>query len=205
MWCLRAGILPDSTESVNAVTGDRESPKPLVLCADQLILAAAKEGNDMGSRSKRITVGMLKAMPGKWTVAANWRTFESQVRAHRSTRFDVIVTPECFLDGYAVTEKNWNVQRFARAAQDVRSSDYVRRVRNLAKSVKTNIVFGFTEKRDGDFYNAALVVNRKGEIAGTYYKTHLQNHDRRFRRGEDLPVFDLDIGAVGIVICADRR
>ena len=154
---------------------------------------------------RRITVGMLKAMPGKWSVAANWRLFESQVQAHRSTQFDVIVTPECFLDGYAVTEKDWTVRRFARAAQDVSTSEYIRGVRNLARSRRSNVVFGFTERVGDTFLSAALVVDRKGEIVGRYYKTHLQNHDRRFTRGEDLPVFDLDIGTVGIVICADRR
>jgi hypothetical protein len=27
---------------------------------------------------RRVTIGMLKAMPGKWSVAANWRLLESQ-------------------------------------------------------------------------------------------------------------------------------
>lgn len=56
-----------------------------------------------------------------------------------------------------------------------------------------------------DYYNAALFFNRKGEVIGRYYKTHLQSHDLRYSPGKDLPVFDADFGKVGMVICADRR
>ncbi len=157
------------------------------------------------SKKRKVTIGMLKAMPGKWDVEGNWAIFEEQFKRHRGDGLDVFITPECFLDGYAVTEKNWTVRRFAKAAQEVAVSPYIRRVRGLARRAKTHIMFGFTELLDGYFYNAALLVGSDGKIVGKYYKTHLQNHDHRFARGEDLPVFDLDFGRVGTVICADRR
>ena len=152
----------------------------------------------------KIKIGMLKAMPEKWDVAENWAVFERQFATHGKDT-DVFITPECFLDGYAVTEKNWTAERFAGVAQDVRQSAYIRQVCEMACASRTHIVFGYTEKRAGYFYNAAILVNRTGKIVGTYYKTHLQSHDHRFVRGDDLPVFDLDIGTVGMVICADRR
>ncbi len=152
----------------------------------------------------KIKIGMLKAMPKKWDVAENWAIFEKQFATHGKDT-DVFITPECFLDGYAVTEKEWTAERFAEVAQDVGQSAYIRQVCEMAHASRTHIVFGYTEKRAGYFYNAAILVNRAGKIVGTYYKTHLQTHDHRYVRGEDLPVFDLDIGTVGIVICADRR
>ncbi len=152
----------------------------------------------------KIKLGMLKAMPQKWDVAENWAVFEKQFETHgRDT--DVFITPECFLDGYAVTEKNWTAEHFAEVAQNIEQSAYIQQVCEMARASRTHIVFGFTEKRAGYFYNAAILVNRTGKIVGTYYKTHLQSHDHRFVRGDDLPVFDLDFGTVGIVICADRR
>jgi len=153
---------------------------------------------------KLMRIGMLKAMPGKWDVVGNWEVFETQFEAH-GQNVDVFVTPECFLDGYAVTEKDWTVERFAEIAQDVEESDYIGRVCSLAQKAQTYVVFGFTEKRGGYFYNAAILIGRDGGVIGTYYKTHLQSHDHRFARGEDLPVYDLDCGKVGMVICADRR
>lgn len=151
-----------------------------------------------------VRIGMLKAMPAKWDVAGNWATFAAQFEAH-GRDVDVFVTPECFLDGYAVTEKDWTGARFAGVAQDVETSAYIQQVRQMAKAAHTYVVFGFTEKRNGRFYNAALLIQRDGAVAGTYYKTHLQSHDHKFVRGDDLPVFDLDFGTVGMVICADRR
>lgn len=148
---------------------------------------------------------MLKAMPAKWDVKGNWAIFEEQFNLHQGDGIDVFITPECFLDGYAVTEKNWTVTKFAEIAQDVEKSDYIQQVRCLARRTETNIVFGFTELLDGFFYNCALLVGMDGEVIGKYHKTHLQNHDHRFAPGQELPVFKLDIGCVGMVICADRR
>jgi len=159
----------------------------------------------LAKRHRKVRIGMLKAMPEKWDVVGNWAVFEEQFKRHKGDELDVFITPECFLDGYAVTEENWTVGRFKRVAQDIKTSPYIRKVKGLARRSSTNIVFGYTEYLDGKFYNAALLVGRDGKIIGSYYKTHLQNQDRRFARGEDLPVFDLDFGKVGMVICADRR
>lgn len=153
----------------------------------------------------KVTVGMLKAMPAKWDVDGNWSIFREQFVRHQGDSIDVFITPECFLDGYAVTEDNWTVEKFATVAQDVTQSTYIQQVRELACQTKTHVVFGFTERLNGLFYNCALLVGADGEVVGKYHKTHLQNHDRRFAPGQDLPVFDLDIGRVGMVICADRR
>ena len=159
----------------------------------------------MPLEQRRVRIGMLKAMPAKWDPEANWAEFEQQFGRHRDSGLDVFVTPECFLDGYAVTEADWTVRKFRGVAQTVGESLYVRRVQDLARSARTHIVFGFTELKNGRFYNAALMVDRNGEIAGTYCKTHLQNHDLRFAAGRELPVFELDFGTVGLAICADRR
>ena len=159
----------------------------------------------MGHQSRKVTIGMLKAMPEKWNVEGNWAIFEEQFERHQGEEIHVFVTPECFLDGYAVTEENWTVEKFAKAAQEVEESIYIRQVRDMAQRTETHVVFGFTELLDGHFYNTALLIGADGEIVGKYHKTHLQNHDRRFSRGEDLPTFHLDFGRVGMVICADRR
>jgi predicted amidohydrolase len=153
----------------------------------------------------KVTIGMLKAMPRKWDVEGNWAIFQEQLKRHQGDGIDVFITPECFLDGYAATEKDWTAQRFAEVAQNLGDSKYIQRVRDMARQTRAHIVFGFTELLDGFFCNCALLVGTDGEVIGKYHKTHLQGHDRRFAPGQDLPVFDLDIGRVGMVICADRR
>ena len=63
----------------------------------------------MAKKDRKLRIGMLKAMPGKWDVEGNWAVFEQEFKRHRGDDLDVLITPECFLDGYAVTEKNWGI------------------------------------------------------------------------------------------------
>ena len=155
--------------------------------------------------TRPLTIGMLKAVPAKWAVESNWELFVEQFGRHRRQGIDVFITPECFLDGYAVATEDWSVDRSAAVAQEVRTSVYVRRLRQLARRAACTIVFGLTELLDGRFYNCALLVGADGRIIGKYHKTHLQAHDRRFAPGASLPVFELPWGVAGMVICADRR
>jgi len=164
-----------------------------------LLFAAA------GAAEDRIRLGLFTAVPVMWDVEANWQTFQRTVEARAGDRVDLIVTPECFLDGYAASAKDWSLERFQTIAQDFDASPYLARLRALAEKLRSAILFGYTEKRGGRFYNAALLVNRDGRVVGQYYKTHLQNHDLRFTPGPDLPVFDTAWGKIGALICADRR
>ena len=150
-----------------------------------------------------VTVGMLKDVPEKWGIERNWATLCEQLDRHASD-VDVFVTPECYYDGYAVTEEDWTAERFAEVSLGV-GDRRIACLRTTAREKGTAIVFGFSELIDGGFYNCALLIDRTGEIVGKYHKTHLQSHDHRFHRGEHLDAFDLDFGRVGMVICADRR
>ncbi|MCZ6678455.1 MAG: carbon-nitrogen hydrolase family protein [Candidatus Poribacteria bacterium] len=162
---------------------------------------------------RKVRIGMIVAMPKKWKVDENWSVIESLVRRHAEDGVDIFITPECFLDGYAVTEDDWTVERFTQVAQVIDDSPYVDALKKLAVQTDAHIVFGLTERQSTDFYNCALLIGRDGEVAGKYYKTHLQSHDLRFTPGWDLPVFELNCGkdqaatsaVAGMVICADRR
>jgi predicted amidohydrolase len=154
---------------------------------------------------ERVRVGLFTAMPVKWDLEANWRVFEETVARHATEKPDVIVTPECFLDGYAASAKDWTLEKFAQIAQDEATSPYIGKVRAMAEKYRASILFGFTEKKDGKYYNTALLIDKNGKTTGRYYKTHLQAHDLRFAPGVDLPVFDTAWGKTGVLICADRR
>ncbi|MEN6605252.1 MAG: carbon-nitrogen hydrolase family protein [Bryobacteraceae bacterium] len=159
----------------------------------------------MAAEGDLLRLGLFTAMPVKWDLDGNWRVFERTLATHASEGVQLVVTPECFLDGYVTPAKDWTPERFAAIAQDAATSVYIKRLRELAAQYKIYIVFGLTENRGGKFYNTALLVDRAGNLAGRYSKTHLQNHDLRYAPGDDLPVFDTPWGKVGILICADRR
>ncbi|MHB0875841.1 MAG: carbon-nitrogen hydrolase family protein [Anaerolineae bacterium] len=54
--------------------------------------------------------------------------------------------------------------------------------------------------------NTAVIIDRDGGIAGQYFKTHLTQPelDAGLIAGDDLPVFTLDFGRIGIMTCLDN-
>jgi beta-ureidopropionase len=154
---------------------------------------------------RKVRLGLFTAMPAKWELDRNWEAFQHTFLAHANEGIDVVVTPECFLDGYAVSAKDWTPEHFAQIAQDVSTSPYIARVQTMAEKYKTAILFGFTERAGSRIYNCALMVDRNGRVVGHYHKTHLQEQDLRFSPGQDLPVFNMPWGKTGVLICADRR
>ena len=56
----------------------------------------------------------------------------------------------------------------------------------------------------GVLYNGMIVVDKDGSLMGTYNKTHLWAGERFwFRAGCEYPVFDMEFGKVGFMICYD--
>ena len=58
----------------------------------------------------------------------------------------------------------------------------------------------------GGYANGALLFGRDGSIIGRYDKSFLFHFDNRwFSPGDAYPVFETDIGRIGILVCADGR
>lgn len=64
----------------------------------------------------------------------------------------------------------------------------------------------YTRDESGHCYNAAVVIDRAGDVIGEYRKTHLtvQEMEGGLTPGTlDPPVFDTDFGRIGVQICFD--
>lgn len=79
-----------------------------------------------------------------------------------------------------------------------------------AKKYSTNIICPLLEQCGEVVYNSAVVINRQGQIVGTYRKLHPVTTSFDFTQfeggvtpGKEPKVFDLDIGRIGILICFD--
>ncbi len=58
----------------------------------------------------------------------------------------------------------------------------------------------------GGYANGALLFGRDGSVAGRYDKSFLFHFDTRwFAPGATYPVFETDIGRIGMLVCADGR
>ena len=152
-----------------------------------------------------IRVVQIKVYPAKGDLKANHRRLMSildQVAGHKP---DVVVTPECFLDGYVSNEEGVSKADMIAYAIDPATSPYVKDVSAWAAAHKSWFVFGCTRAASKGVYNTALVFDRAGRQVDRYDKTHLQRGDLKYEPGQKLEVFPSDFGPFGVLICADRR
>lgn len=75
----------------------------------------------------------------------------------------------------------------------------------LARKHSINLILPIAAYHDGAFRNCAVFYDRQGKIVGVYVKVHLTYGERRDGRvpGNSFPVFDMDFGRVGCIICHD--
>jgi len=160
----------------------------------------------MNKKKKIVRAALIKAVPRKWHPAHNWRLFETLALQAVGRNADIIVTPECFLDGYvAPDKKGWSLQRFRGIAESIVDGEYILRAREFACKHAVHLVFGFTELSGESCFNAAALIGSDGCVIGCYHKIHLLDHDEVYAPGDELPVWETPHGRIGIMICADRR
>ncbi len=152
-----------------------------------------------------IRVAQVRAVPEKGKLEENFRALMSILKEMENERFDVLITPECFLDGYIVTEKAVTAADLSAYAIDPHDSPYVNALSAWARQRGAWVVFGCTRRAPEGAYNTALILNRSGELVDWYDKTHLMAEDTKYAIGQRLPVFSSDFGPFGVMICADRR
>lgn len=82
---------------------------------------------------------------------------------------------------------------------------------DLAKKYRVNLVAGsYAVKGGSKVKNRCLVIDRQGQIVGSYDKLHLfdsygAKESDAIDAGDHIGLFDLDIGRIGVVICYDIR
>lgn len=115
---------------------------------------------------------------------------------------DVVVLPECSYPGYVLLGKNPYAGRAIPSSREA-----TRRIGEAARRARINAAVGLANLGHGGVLrNDAVLFDRTGSVVGCYAKAHLWNFDRRwFAAGHDYPVFDTDVGRVGMMICADGR
>lgn len=116
---------------------------------------------------------------------------------------NLIVFPELSLTGYIVRDLAYEL------AEPIKGPS-VHLLEEVAKKEKLYIVFGMierSEKAHAVLYNTAVILGPEGFV-GKYHKMYLPTHSvfeekRYFRPGYQAPVFDTDIGKVGLMVCYD--
>ena len=82
----------------------------------------------------------------------------------------------------------------------------INRFASFAKEHDSYIICSIHTKKNGKIYNSAVLIDRKGDVAGQYDKIHPTEGecDRGITPGSaPPPVFKTDFGTIGILICFD--
>ena len=109
---------------------------------------------------------------------------------------DLAVFPELFLGGYSTRDVN----ELALALHGPEVGEMAR----LARENDTAVIFGLHERVPDGVANSAVCLDRRGNLVGTYRKTHLFGDERgAFVAGDELLVVDLDGIEMGLMICFD--
>lgn len=111
---------------------------------------------------------------------------------------DLLLFPECFLQGYLVTEEHLGAY-----ALELDSPSFAAVLTQLAQ-VRQMLVLGMIERVGGLFHNTAVVI-AGGKVVGRYRKTFLVGGESRFTAGDSYPVFECAGVRFGINICYDTQ
>ena len=134
----------------------------------------------------------------------NIETMKKMVKSAQRIHADLIAFPELSLTGYTVRDRAYEM------AETVPDGPSLQEIETLAKNANVHIIFGMIEKAakaEAVLHNTAVLVGPKGYI-GKYQKMYLPTHSvfeekRYFRPGYHTPIFQTDVGRIGLFICYD--
>jgi (R)-amidase len=133
--------------------------------------------------------------PVRRDLAANVRTASEVVG--RCARSDLVVFPELFLSGYDLEV----VEDFAVDPE----GDEIAPIREACARASVAAIVGYAEVLPcGGVANSAVFLDARGNVAGSYRKTHLFGDEKeRFVAGDSLTPVELAGRRLGPMICFD--
>ena len=120
--------------------------------------------------------------------------------------FDIFGSIETTVEDGGIYDPKVNRSHLYRAVAEPIPGPMTERLGRICRQYGMYIIACYIEL-DGDrLYNTSVILDRCGKVAGKYRKTHLCGSEGRcfgITAGDELPVFDLDFGRIGIAICMD--
>jgi predicted amidohydrolase len=133
----------------------------------------------------------------------NMNKMKQKVEEAKKRDANIIIFPELSLTGYSTRDLAYEL------AEPIPGPS-VKLLEEITKKRNIHMIFGMlerSEKARAVLYNTAVLLGPKGFI-GKYRKMHLPTHSvfeekRYFRLGYQAPVFETEIGKIGLTICYD--
>ena len=133
----------------------------------------------------------------------NINTMKKNIKHAKEKGANLVIFPELSLTGYLNRDLTYEL------AEPIPGPS-IHSLEETAKKENIYVVFGMpeqSEKAHAVLYNTAVLLGPDGLI-GKYRKMHLPTHSvfeekRYFRLGYEAPVFETEIGKMGLTICYD--
>ena len=135
---------------------------------------------------------------------ANLRRIEPMIREAAAGGAQIVVTTECFLDGYAIADKSIPLEVYRALGETIPDGPHYRRLAALADELDVHLVAGMLEADGEKRFNTAVLIDPDGKLIGKYHKQKLGHESVRNTPGEESLVFDTPYGRAALLICADR-
>lgn len=143
---------------------------------------------------KELNAVLAQLNPKLRDVGANIEKARDILDRHAAA--DLVILPELFLGGYTTD----GVDELALDLDGPEVGEMAR----LAREGDAAVVFGLHERVSGGVANSAVCVDRRGNLAGSYRKTHLFGDERGvFAAGDELLIVELDGVETGLMVCFD--
>jgi predicted amidohydrolase len=132
----------------------------------------------------------------------------SIAKAKNEENADLIVFPELSNTGYIKERDKKFGRQFIKFAEKIPGPS-TEELGKQAKKYGVYLVVGLAEQHPeipGMLYNAAVLINPKGELVGVHHKMHIPGEEKHyFMPGNTCDVYKTDIGNIGMSICYDGQ
>src|SRR5262245_51113066 len=112
-----------------------------------LQLAPASAAEDKPAPQFRVAGIVLKWVRGD--KEANYRRAEPLIREAAKNGAQLVITTECFLDGYAIADKSIPLADYRALGEPIPTGTYYKRLAALAAELKIHLIAGMSEA-DGE-------------------------------------------------------
>jgi predicted amidohydrolase len=164
----------------------------------------------MAREARVASIDMRRLRPDK-TVESRIKRVLGKMEEVASVGADIICIPESFSISSIDEQKT-----IEEIAEDENVPGQVTsKMAEFAKKHNCYVICPVITKKDGKYYNSAILLDRKGDIAGVYHKVHPVSTeitpDVIYKGGGITPgslkppVFETDFGKIGIQICFDAN
>ena len=151
------------------------------------------------NNTRKAKIGLMQVtVDYSWTVEQCHEELLFLAEQCLKDRADLVFMPEAYQ--YKTARNDCSRQELVKKY----AQEYKEKCAELAKKYKAYVApWDYELDGEGNLYNTSYILDRQGIEIGRYRKVNTTRYENVVR-GTDFPVFDLDFGKVGIMICFDN-